>query len=636
MANTLLETESEDLARLVGWFESWEQSTEEIRKERERERDFYDGKQWTPEEVARLKKRKQPVVTYNRIAPKINSLIGLEESRRQEPRAHPRNTPSDDQSAGAATDALKFVLDRQNWKDTCSAAFKNHAIEGTCGVDVAVEQKPNGEYEVTIKHIPWDRHWGDEHCRDLGFETGKYNGQCVWMDLEDAIDKYPQSREILEQASNSTIEGNTYDDTPRTRWVDPKRKRIRIVDCWSKEHGKTYYSCFTKGGLLERMESPYVDPDGQPDDGYVFHSCFADREGGRYGMVKNWISVQEEINKRRSKGMHLLNSNRVQMERGAVEDVNKLKRELADPEGVIETRPGMELKVLDNKEMADAQLALGQEAKQEIDSVGVNAALAGTERRVMSGRALEQRSEQGLNEVGPVFSTFNSFQIRVYRKVWNRIKQFWTAEKWITITEDEKNVRLVGLNVPMTLGEQLLDEVRREQGDEAVTPEMEQQAKMDPQMQQVVGVRNNVGRLDVDIRIDKAEASASLQGEQFDRLAEIAPNAANMPPQLFQALVEASSLRNKEKIMKALRGEDKKGPSPQEQQMMQENEALKKQVEENDLKVQRIELENARKLFAMEQENARLKLSMEQRALQSQQQLFQQQTQNQVGSEVTQ
>jgi hypothetical protein len=639
MANDLLATEATDLERLVGWFESWEQSTESIRSERERERDFYDGKQWTDGEIARLKKRKQPVVTYNRIAPKINSLTGLEESRRQEPRAFPRNTPSDDQAAAAATDALKFVLDGNSWDDICSAAFKNHSIEGTCGVDVAVELQKDGSYDVVIKHIPWDRHWGDEHSRSPDFEDGKYKGQCVWMDLDDAILDYPQSKDVLEQACNQSIEGNTYDDTPRTRWVDPKRKRVRIVDCWSKEGGKIFYSCFTKAGLLERTETPYVDEKQNPDDGYVFHSCFVDREGARYGMVKNWISVQEEINKRRSKAMHLLNSNRVQMERGAVEDVNVLKRELADPEGVVVVRPGMKLEVLDNKELADAQLALGQEAKAEIDAVGVNAALAGTERRVMSGRALEQRSEQGLNEVGPVFGSFKSFQLHVYRKVWNRIRQFWNEEKWFTVTEDEQNFRMVGLNVPITLGEQLIEEVRREQGDDAVTPEMQQQAQMDPQMQQIVGVRNNVGRLDVDIRIDRAEASASLQGEQFDRLAEIAPNAGNMPPPLFEALVEASSLRNKEKILASLRGEGKKGPSQQEQKMMQELEALRKQVEENTLKMEQQALAAERKQFALEQENQRLKLQMELQSLQTEQRLLQQQQQqiqNQVRSTATQ
>ncbi len=291
---------------------------------------------------------------------------------------------------------------------------------------------------------------------------------------------------------------------------------------------------------------------------------------------------------------------------------------------------------MDNKELADAQLALGQEAKQEIDAVGVNAALAGTERRVMSGRALEQRSEQGLNEVGPVFGTFKSFQLRVYRKVWNRIKQFWTAEKWFTVTEDERNTRMVGLNVPITLGEQLLEEVRKEQGDSAVTPEMEQQAKLDPQMQQIVGIRNNVGQLDVDIRIAKAEASASLQGEQFDRLAEIAPNAGNMPPPLFEALVEASSLRNKDKILASLRGEGKKGPSPEEQKMMQELEDLRKQTEENNLKLEKQALESERKLFALEQENERLKLQMERQALAAEVRLVQEQFQNQVGSAVTQ
>ena len=45
------------LAQLVQWHEAAEQATVDARAESERCRDYFDGKQWTPEEEAVLRKR---------------------------------------------------------------------------------------------------------------------------------------------------------------------------------------------------------------------------------------------------------------------------------------------------------------------------------------------------------------------------------------------------------------------------------------------------------------------------------------------------------------------------------------------------------------------------------------------------
>lgn len=563
------------LEKLVRMYESAEQSTADAREESERDRDYVNGDQWTQEEINTLKKRKQPVITINRIGPKVDFLLGMEASHRTDPRAYPR-TPNDEDAAAAATDALRYIMEDQRWDRVRSECFSNFIVEGSCGVDVRVYDK-KGEMCVEVLPIMWDRMFGDEHSRMRNWSDAGHKGQFVWMDYDDAAQKYPGKEEALQAtiSAEPSTSGNTYEDIPRVRWADPKRKRVRIVEMWTLEGGKWFYNAFTKAGILERIESPYVDEDGNSDDGFVFGSCYIDRDGNRFGVVRRWISLQDEINKRRSKALHLMNV-RQTFGNQMVGDKNRLRTELARPDGHIEMEGGAkfgeDFGIIPTTDMQAAQFNLLQEAKSEIDAVGVNAALSGNESRNMSGRALMARSEQGLNELGPVFDAFKQWQLDVYRKVWNRVRQFWTAEKWIRVTDDEKNVKFVGLNTPLTLGEQLLAEMKRE-GRE-ITPEMEFQAANDPRMQMIVGTKNNVANLDVDLVIDDVPASASLQGEQFDALAKIAPNAAAMPPQLFEALIEASSLRNKEKILQKLKGEEKQLPPEVQQQMEQMQQAL--------------------------------------------------------------
>lgn len=567
------------LSQLVQWHEAAEQATVDARAESERYRDYYDGKQWTPEEEAALRKRKQPVVTINRIAPKINFLAGQEQQRRSNPKAYPRN-PQDEEAANAASDALRFVTDDQKWNRKRSECFDNHIVEGSCGIDVAVYEKRDGDYCIELRPIAWDRMWFDPHSRRRDFSDAKYLGQFLWMDQDEAEQRWPDKTDVLSatvNAESASSSGNTFDDVPRTRWTDPKRKRIRIAECWSREGGKVYYSVFTKGGLLSRMESPYVDEDGDPAFGFVFGSCFVDRDGDRYGPIRNWISIQDEINKRRSKALHLLSVRQTRADRGAVADVNAMKRELAKPDGHIETMPNMAFEVLNTGDMAAAQFSLLQEAKTEIDSVGVNAAMAGTEGRSMSGRALIARQESGLSELGPVFDAFDQFQLDVYRAIWNRIRQFWTAEKWVRVTDDENNLRFVGLNVPMTLGEQVVEQAKQ-QGYQ-MSPEDLQQLQADPESQRVVGVKNNVTELDVDITIDQVPASAALQIEQFQTIAEMIKSGVPIPP---KALIRASSLRNKEQIIEEMDGSDpaNQAHGSQMQQMQDAMQQAQMQIED--------------------------------------------------------
>lgn len=573
-------SDADVLSRLVQWHEAADQSTADARNESERDRDYYDGYQHTTEEETKLKKRGQPVVTINRIKPKVDFLKGQEQQRRMVPRAFPRN-PADEEGASAATDAIRFVLDESKWDRVRSACFDNHVIEGACGVDVSVYQKKDGDYCIDVKQIPWDRMWGDLYSRMRDWSDGNHKGQYVWMDLDEALAKWPDKKDILEATLATEVSniGETYNDVPRTRWADPKRKRIRIVECWSKEGDKYFLSKYTKGGMLKREESPYLNEDGESDDSFVFGSCNIDRDGNRYGVVRQWISIQDEINKRRSKAMHLMNVRQTYGNQ-SIGDKNKVRNELAKPDGHVEmaggAKFGEDFGIVPTSDMATAQFQLLQEAKAEIDAVGVNAALSGNEGRNMSGRALMARSEQGLAELEPVYDAFAQFQHDVYRKVWNRIRQFWTEEKWIRVTDDERNVKFVGLNQPLTLGEQLLEEFKKspEATPEAIA-QAEQQAQMDPRMKQVVGTKNNVAELDVDIVLDDVPASATLEVETFESLMQLAPHAAAMPPPMFEALMEAAPLKHskKERILKKLRGEEEGAIPPQVQQQIEQMQA---------------------------------------------------------------
>ena len=560
-----------DLGKLIKWVSESEDVTEDARATSERCRDYYDSKQLTDEEIRSLKKRKQAPVVINRIKPKIDGLKGMERTNKTTAKAYPR-TPTHEKAAEAASESIRFVLQDNMWGDIRGSIWDNLIIEGSGGCEIIVKPKDN-DFKIVINHIRWDRFFYDPHGLRKDYDDCRYLGQIVWMDYDEALNENPEGKDVLEVMQSGS---QTYDDKPR--WMDA-RKRVKIVEMYYRNNGNVYYCRFTRGGFLEKPKiSPFKNEEGETEWPYEFGSAFVSKEGDRYGAVLQLLDVQDEINKRRSKALHLMSVRQVRLERGAVEDLNKTRQELAKPDGVIETTPGMEFEILKTGDMAAAQFNLLAEAKQEIDAVGVNAAMTGKDQRDQSGVALQKRMLAGQTELAPLFDMLRNIDIRVYRKVWNRIRQYWKSEKWIRVTDDETNLRWVGLNKPITKGQMLLQRAQEQKLPPEQMQTVERMVQNDPMMNEVVSTENDIATLDVDIVIDEVPDVITTQVEDFQVLGEMVKSGFQMPP---EAVILASPLSNKEKILKMMKEAPQLSPQHQKQmeQMQEQGKKLQEQVQ---------------------------------------------------------
>lgn len=542
----------DQLRACVSFFEESEDSTRESRRLSERDRDYYDSDQWTSEELAILRKRRQPALTINYIKRKVEFLRGFERRMRSDPKAFPR-TPKEEQLAEAATDALRYLADLNDFDEVRSRVYENFLVEGAGGADVYAEENAAGEIQIRLQYVPWDRLFWDPHSVEYDFSDAKYKGVVIWMDTDDARRKYPEREDAIENTVSSVSKSETYDDRPkRYLWCDSKRKRIRVVQIHYQWGGEWMIATFTKGGfLIDPQVSPYVDKEGASCSSLILRSMYINRENQRYGDVRSMISLQDEINKRRSKALHLLSVRQTYGTKESLTDTTKAKGELAKPDGHVEMNPGAkfgtDFGVIPTGDLAQGQIALMQQAVQEMQASGPNVALAGKETQNQSGRALQAKQQGGAVEIEPGLDQLRMWTRDMYEAAWMRVRQFWTDEKWVRVTDDERNLKWVGLNQQVTLGEALKE----------IPPEQAQQyaqsiglMQNDPRLQQVVEVRNNVSGLDVDISVEDGPDITSLQSEQFEMLSQLAmamPGA--IPP---KAIIAASTLRNKDQLLEEM------------------------------------------------------------------------------------
>ena len=556
-----------ELTDRIRKFEEAEQASQDGRREAEKARDYYDGRQLTAEELKALKSRKQPPVIENLIQPKVDYLCGLERQTRTDPKAYPRTAAHED-DANAVTDALRYVADDQRVDIKRSAVFQNMLVEGYGGIEVIAKRVRNA-IDPVLLHISWDRLFYDPHSCKPDFSDAEYLGFITWMDAASAKADYPSAVDIIDRtvAKPTGAAYETYDDKPRwTYWADAARNRIRIVTMYCRKGGIWYRSVFTLAGDLEETgPSPWLDEDGNPECGLIMQSAYVDRDNDRYGPVRNWVTLQDEVNKRRSKFLHLANSRQVRIGLAHGKNAEAIRKELSKPDGVVVAENG-EIEVIPTGDMSAGHFNLLAEAKQAIQLTGPNATMQGKASQDQSGRAILALQQGGMTEMAPLLDNLRDFNIRMFRAIWNRIKQFWTEERWVRVTDDEKNARFVGVNTTKgsLAAAKLLEAVKSGEIDQQTAQQYAMQLQSYPSMMEPA---NSLAEMDVDIQIDEVADAPTLQIEQFEQLVKLAPMT---PPQylptMFELMIEASSLRNKDKLREIMEQAKKpKEPDPMQQ-----------------------------------------------------------------------
>ena len=536
-------------AKLIRWFEESEMARMDEIEMAQQARSYYDGDQWTKEEVKILKERGQPIITVNKVSEKVQLLCGMERKARTDAKAYAR-TPAEEDRADAATQCLRYISDDNEFSVIRSAVFENMLIEGSGGADLGLEDDGAGSCNITITQVPWDRVWYDPHSRSYDYSDARYKGTVIWTDRDALEEMYPgdDAESVIESSFSST--DYQYNDRPETAfWTDSTRSRVRLVQCDWVERGTWWRATYTKSGLLAKPQKcKFKDRKGKSASGLILQSSYINRENMRYGMVRGLISLQDEINKRRSKALHLLSVRQVVAEQGAVQDVDKARREIAKPDGYVEVMPGLKFEVQESSDLATGQFQLLQHATAEMQLSGPNAAMSGTDPRELSGRAILAQQAGGAAQNEPLADALRFWSRRVYESCWMAAREYWTAGKWVRVTDDLNETRWVGINRPVRLMDRLadMDPQRR-----AMVMQQMQLQPGDPRLQQVIGIENDISDLDVDITIEEGIDIPSLQAEEFQSLVQLASVQPGLIP--GDVLIAASGLRDKDQILERMK-----------------------------------------------------------------------------------
>jgi hypothetical protein len=549
-----------DVVRLKRQYQDYAASKDAEAREMVQSRHYYHGDQWTAEEIAVLKRRKQPVVTSNRIVRKIDAIVGLVERLRQDPKAYAR-TPKHDEGAELATATLRFVLDNNDWKSKSSRIAHAGGIDGIAGIEYDLVPGDEGDPSLEMHIAYGDGFFYDGRSVDEGFTDARFLGVSKPVDIDQVKELVPDKSDEIDQLwSDTGTDMTTIAAQDREKnWLNSSntdQRKLQLIDHWYIKGGKWRWCLYIGTTMLMQGISPFIDEKGKTFPRYRMFSAAVDHDGDRYGFVRNLKSPQDETNHRRSKALHLLNSRRVVSEKGAVNDIEIARREWAKADGWIEVNPGLKMEP-DQTTQNDfkGQLEMLQEAKNEIENFGPNPALIGQGLEDSSGRAIQLLQQAGIAELGPYLSAYKNWKIRVYRDIWNIIQRYWTSERWIRVTDDQNIAQFFQIN------------------------------KMEIDQFGRPAIVNAIGSLDVDIIIDEGPDAVNLQGDSMMTLQALGPQFLQQFPEIAIELSALPSSVKKPMLDKIQQKQNAPPPPDPKVMALQAKQQIDQQTAQQDMEL---------------------------------------------------
>jgi hypothetical protein len=477
-------------------------------------RHYRHGAQWSADEIRILRARRQPPIFFNRVSRKINQIVGMVQRIRTDPKAFPRN-PKNADGAEIATLCVRSVLEASDWEFLDPFCAEQAGVEGIAGVELKLVEGDHDDPDVGMDFVFGDDFFYDPRSFKPDFSDARYLGIAKWLDVEAAVELFPDKESELRTLMVETGFDLTTHSDREYKWIYVNEKRLRLVEMWYRHKGKWCWAFFCSMLMLDQGISPFFDERNQPMNRFIMWSANVDHDGDRYGFVRDLKGPQDELNQRRSKALHMSNVTRLIGTKGAVDDVEKTRREYARPDGYVEVNPGFEAPKPDDKTADLAQqLALMQDARGEIDSFAnitpdlITRDVPGDH----SGIAINMLQRAGVAELGGYLRNYKNWKKRVYKAVWNIVQRTWQAERFLRITDNDGLAQFIQVN-----GMDL---------DQWGRPVMV----------------NAIGNLNVEMTIDEGPDEANLMQDAYDVLKQYPPGV--IPP---AALIELSPLSSKMK-----------------------------------------------------------------------------------------
>ena len=619
-------------SKCMGWLILERDKQSANRHEMALDNDNYDNMQWDPEDAAILKDRGQMPLVYNETAPMVDWIIGTERRSRVDWKVFPR-TEDDVEMADTKTKVLKYVSDINRVPFIRSRAFADAAKVGVGWMDDGVRDDPTQDV-IFSKYEDWRNVLWDSASYDLDLSDARYLFRWRWVDEDIAClmfpDRVKQIRASINDVGNMERHGDDdeasglYDRSEDAAvsgssrasgsyaMFDARRARVKLIECQYRKptqvkivgdgplkgqfvheqdlamqaaiqtHGssiiekvmmRTHFAVFTESALISMGASIYRH------NRFSLTPIWCYRRGKDrlpYGVIRRVRDIQQDLNKRASKALFLMNTNQIIADEGAVDDWNQLRDEVDRPDGLIVKKAGKSLEIRRDSEQAAGQINMMTLAQSTIQRAsGVSNENLGRQTNATSGTAIQARQLQGSVVTTEPFDNLRlAIQIQGEKQL-SLTEQFYTEEKVVRLTGARGSMEWVKVN----------------------TPELQPDG--------TTRYLNDITASAADFVVSEQDYNGSMRQVMFEQLNQMAGRLApEIALRLLRMAMEFSDLPNKDEIadqIRELTGEQDPNKEMTPEQAQQAQQQMEQQAEA-------LQMQRESAMGALEEQRAKVKL----------------------------
>tara|TARA_R110000764_G_scaffold29622_1_gene69304 strand:+ start:448 stop:2559 length:2112 start_codon:yes stop_codon:yes gene_type:complete len=580
---------------------------------------FYRGDQWDEADMSMLDDQGRPALTINTILPTINAVLGEQSQRRADIQFKPRGGGKQD-IADVLTKVYAQIADNNKLDWTEATVFSDGLIQDRGWFDVRIdfEDHVNGEVRITSKD-PLDI-LIDPTAKSYDPKTWNEVFESKWMSLDEIEETYGQKqadklRMIAEMgttlgADSMEYEEERYGDLDDNEYGqnypgDPENARalrsIRVIerqyyrlkDCmfyvdpvtgdkrtipyvWSKKKREEFADQYGLAIIEKKIrtvrwtvtaDTVVLFDDWSPYAHFTLVPYFPYfRRGKPFGMVRNLLSPQEQLNKITSQELHIVNTT---ANSGWVVEGGSLSGMTADDLEEHGAQTGLVLEYnrgstppakIQPNQIPTGLDRIGQKAASNIKAIsGISDAMLGTDSPEVSGIAIQAKQNRGALQIQVPLDNLQKTRQYLAEKVLQLVQMYYTEERVVQITDESDPYK-----------------PRVELAVNQMTPEGE--------------VINDLTLGEYDVIIGTAPARDNFDEMQFAEAIELRNAGVPIPNDM---IVEYSHLSRKADIAARIRQQEGTAPPTEEQIQLQQFQ-MESQIRSTQLEIARLEAEVGR------------------------------------------
>jgi len=568
---------------------------------------FYRGDQWDLDDLHALDNEGRPALTINTILPTVNTVLGEQSTRRADVQFKPRRA-GEAEVAQTLTKLYMQIADNNKLDWVEQQVFSDGLIlDGRGYFDVRMDFSDHveGEIRITAKD-PLDI-LIDPDAKDSDPKTWNEVFETKWMTLDEIEELYGKKKaeELRFIAENGAgfgrdsieYEENRFGDTDSVddyfgagvpgddeyrnvralRVIERQHKRMTRVDCyvdpntgdqrdvpenWSDAKAKKFakqYGLDIISKVKRRVrwtvtcDHVVLHDDWSPYNDLTIVPFFAYfRRGRPFGMVRNLLSPQEQLNKIASQELHIVNTTANSgwmVESGSLVGMtaDDLEEHGAETGLVVEYNRGSTPPVkIQPNQIPTGLDRISQKAALNIKTIsGINDSMLGSDSAEVSGVAIQAKQNRGVVMIQVPLDNLRKSRQYLAEKVLDLIQSFYTEQRIIMVTDESDPLQP---RMPMTINE--------------VTPEGR--------------IINDLTLGEYDVVIATAPARDSFDEVQFAEALNLRQVGVAIPD---DAIIEYSHLAKKGELAKRIRqltGQEPPTPEQAEAMAMQQQMAIAK------------------------------------------------------------